>query len=560
MSVLVVALLFLLPSGLVCGQGTDPALSRLVRPTPGTRPLGAVLAELSRQGHLPMSYSSSFVPVAHPAHLAAGPARPLGVILAELLAAERLSFGLLNGQLVLWRAHSAFPTGVVAVNGRPTESAKPARLPAASTAASVSVVPATGAANRTDKTAAARSRLVGSSAPVPRPGGTPFTSPTKPTKGVVTRLEAPIARDKALTPRPSASVSAAAPATQRSTRAPKPPGAEGLRTPSSTAATKQTSLGKRVVAKARTKTTAANRPIAAQRSAPTRTTRQVDSSAAKLAPARSAIAGSPTRVPANGSSRRRAAAQPNLSLAQTASQPEAATTQVASARQLPSGSDRAPVDLLTSRPVLPTRALESGSLPPVLLTSAEPRTARSPSANPENVATNAKTPFALANLLRPSYLHAEAWGSETLPLNAAGKVGIPRIYLTLGVAAGPFGRGPGTGGLAWGAGFGTAGQPRGRFTPSLDLMQWFLPGDRNMPGTQLTQLRLLLAWQLKPGGRLQIIGGPSLNLATGPRDGGGGRPPHGDGELGQGQWLWLNSGDNRSFLRLWPGVQLGLRF
>ena len=169
-------------------------------------------------------------------------------------------------------------------------------------------------------------------------------------------------------------------------------------------------------------------------------------------------------------------------------------------------------------------------------------------------------PFALASLLRPSYLHAEAWSGETLPLNAAVKVGIPRIYLTLGVAAGPVGRGPGAGGVAWGAGLGTSGQPRGRFTSSLDLVQWFLSGDREMPGGQLFQLRPLLAWQLKPGGRLQLIGGPSLNLATGPRGGGGGRPPRGDGELGQDQWLWLNSGDDRSFLRLWPGVQLGLRF
>ena len=183
---------------------------------------------------------------------------------------------------------------------------------------------------------------------------------------------------------------------------------------------------------------------------------------------------------------------------------------------------------------------------------------RSLSANTENTASAAaKTPFALASLWPPSYLHAEAWGSETLPLSAAVKVGLPRIYLALGIAASPPSHQ--SGGVAGGVGLGTVGQPRGRFTPSLDLMHWFLSGNREMPGSQLTQLRPLLAWQIKQSGRLQLIAGPTLNLATGPRDGGGGRP-RGPGELGQGQWLWLNSGDEHSFLRLWPGVQLGLRF
>ncbi|MDB5235650.1 MAG: hypothetical protein JWR44_2643, partial [Hymenobacter sp.] len=212
----------------------------------------------------------------------------------------------------------------------------------------------------------------------------------------------------------------------------------------------------------------------------------------------------------------------------------------------------------TPRAIALTPVPESNTAPPSFLTKAspEPVPSRSPSAGPDNAAAAAKTPFALASLLHPSYLHAEAWASETLPLNAAVKVGIPRIYLMLGVAAGPLGRPPG--GVAGGVGLGTVGQHRGRFTPSLDLMQWFLSGDRETPGSQLTQLRPLLAWQIKQGGRLQLIGGPTLNLATGPRRDGG--RPRGDGELGQGQWLWLNSGDDRSFLRLWPGVQLGLRF
>jgi hypothetical protein len=107
-------------------------------------------------------------------------------------------------------------------------------------------------------------------------------------------------------------------------------------------------------------------------------------------------------------------------------------------------------------------------------------------------------------------------------------------------------------------GLGTAGQPRGRFTPSLDLMQWFVSGDREGPGSRLTQLRPLVGWQIKEGGRLQVLAGPTLNLGTGRRS--DPRGPRRDGELGQGQWLWLDGGDGRSFLRLWPGVQLGIRF
>ncbi|GAA4493151.1 hypothetical protein GCM10023172_01340 [Hymenobacter ginsengisoli] len=160
----------------------------------------------------------------------------------------------------------------------------------------------------------------------------------------------------------------------------------------------------------------------------------------------------------------------------------------------------------------------------------------------------------MASLLHPSYLHGEGWGSESLPLNAALKVGIPRIYLVLGVAAGPFGRQ--SGGAAWGVGLGTAGRLRGRFTPSLDLVQWFVSGDRENIPSNLTQLRPQVGWQLKQGGRWQLVGGPTLNLATAYR-----RDPQTQRwDFGRDQWLWVNQADNESLLRLWPGVQLGVRF
>lgn len=173
--------------------------------------------------------------------------------------------------------------------------------------------------------------------------------------------------------------------------------------------------------------------------------------------------------------------------------------------------------------------------------------------------------------LRGFYLHGEAWASETLPLSGAVKVGWPRLHAVLSVAAGPLDRHGGS--WAWGGGFGTVGRARGRFTPSLDVLQWVVSGDGwgdTSPGGSLTQLRPALAWQIKREGRWLLVGGPTLNLATtrferpgnpGPGSPGPGPQPAGSRwNLGQGQWLWLNQIDEHSGVRLWPGVQVGLRF
>ena len=554
---LVGALLFLLPAGPVRGQATDLALSRLVHPASGTRPLGVVLAELSRQGHLPLSYSSSLVPVAHPTHLAAGPARPLGVVLEELLATEHLSFGILNGQLVLWPAQFAVPAGIGAVNGR---HARPIRLLAASTASPVPGIPATGGASGTDKNRAVGSRLIDSPVPLEQPKGAFSALPTKPINRAATRPEAPIAKGMSLIQRPSLNIAASAP--KRLAKSPKPSDVEAVKTSSAvaTAATPGISFSKRAIAEARTGSVVGIYPSGIQRSAHALTARQAGSTAAPPAPTRPAFSGSPVRALVGGSSRQRAVAQPSTGLGQAGGRPVAIRTPVAGLRQQPSGAGREPVALRTARVIAPPPASGFDPFPPLLLPSARPKLAptRSPLVSLDNsTPATAKTPFVLAHLLRPSYLHAEVWGSETLPLNAVVKAGSPRIYLTLGIAATPPSRQPG--GWAGSVGLGTVGQPWGRLTPSLDLLHWwFLSGDREGPGSQLTQLRPLLAWQLKPGGRLQLIAGPTLNLATGPRH--DPRRPRGDGELGEHQWLWLNSGDDRSFRRLWPGVLLGLRF
>lgn len=169
-----------------------------------------------------------------------------------------------------------------------------------------------------------------------------------------------------------------------------------------------------------------------------------------------------------------------------------------------------------------------------------------------STASEAKAPLAAASAPRRLYLHGEAWGSESLPLSAALKLGIPQIYLLLGASFGP----PDHGGPAVGLGLGTAGAAHGRFTPSLDVLWWFWGGDRDadVAHASLAQLRPAVAWQVRRGGWLQLFGGPTLNLATAGHTG----PRHWD--FGQNQWLWLNDTDDRGARRLWPGVQLGLRF
>lgn len=162
-------------------------------------------------------------------------------------------------------------------------------------------------------------------------------------------------------------------------------------------------------------------------------------------------------------------------------------------------------------------------------------------------------PVNLGASWKGAYLHGEAWVSESLPLGAVAKVGVARAYLVLGVA--------GTAsehhlGGAWGVGLGTAGRARGRFTPSLDVMHWFLgrDGDEDARPTHLTQLRPLLAWQLKREGRWALLLGPTLNLAT--------AASHDAqrGGFGHNQWLLVDKDDEHANVRFWPGMQVGLRF
>lgn len=456
-------------------QGADLALTRLVQLAPGTRPLGVVLADLARQGHLPLSYSSSLVPVAHRCRRPAGPARPVGEVLREVLAAEHLSFGWLAGQLVV----SPIPVAVLV-----------ARATAPASAALVGTV---GAAN--------------GSAVNARAGGR-----------------------RTLIKRPSRSVANAVLVARPQLRAaiyrsPKTRNLRPLPLP------KRGNTATQLVLESGSKTRLLLQPGSVQNWVRRPGRRGNASVRSKPAPALISLSANTVASHSN------------------------------TVLPISSGTGRGGVVPLGPTATLPESLPEFGksSLPSAAPGPADPplspgqiQSAGSVTA----VADGAKKSPAPAGWPRSGYLHGEGWVGESLPVSAALKVGISRVYLVLGVAVGPPDHQ--SGGVAGGVGLGSAGRPRGRFTPSLDLMQWFLSGDQGTPGARLTQLRPLLAWQMKPGGRGQVFGGPTLNLGTGGQRGPG--PPRGAPGLGQTQWLWLDSGDEHSFWRLWPGVQLGLRF
>jgi hypothetical protein len=166
-------------------------------------------------------------------------------------------------------------------------------------------------------------------------------------------------------------------------------------------------------------------------------------------------------------------------------------------------------------------------------------------------------PIGLINIVRHGYLRGEVWTSESLPLNAVVKLGVRRYYTIFGAAAEPFGNH-----VQWaaGLGIGTAGRPHGRFTFSLDALHWTLAGgsenaDEQTDLRMLTQLRPALAWQIEQAGHLQLVVAPTLNLAIAwSRDG---QPTW---DFGANQLLLINTAGAQSRTRLWPGLQIGLRF
>jgi hypothetical protein len=160
----------------------------------------------------------------------------------------------------------------------------------------------------------------------------------------------------------------------------------------------------------------------------------------------------------------------------------------------------------------------------------------------------------IINIVRHGYLHGEVWASETLPLNAALKLGVTRYYTILSAATQPFGTR-----IHWATGFGigTASKPHGRFSWNLDLLDWYLLKQPGSDGTLLsyTQLRPSLVWQIEPQGHLGLVVAPTLNLGLYENDGGGT-----NSDFGKNQLLLVDTKSGSTLVRLWPGLQIGLRF
>lgn len=467
------------------GQPVLPVLARPVAPVPGRRPLGDILADLSRQSRLPFSYSSSLIPVGRRYSLRPGPPRPLGAVLREVLAAAHLSYGLLDGQLVLWPDREAVPAGVTAVNGRAASIPSSAPRPTGYVSSHAGPPSGPPAAPGAPRRSAAGGRAT-ASVPLGRAGGHAAGNPARP--------EA------------------------RPTRTGAPPGATG------SLASSRTSYRAGALRPKRT-----NGPSLGPRPAPA---------------ARPAGAGR-GRGPGGGSI-------PAAASASAMRWPRALAGPGAPLRQ----QNQRPARAWAALPLRLVSLVADGSTAgggPAAGSLVGPRPALGLAGQAaDSLAAKRPDPAARKN---PFYLHGEAWLSESLPIGGTAKVGVRRAYLVLGAASGPFGQHVGPAG---GIGLGTAGRARGRFTPSLDVIQWFLSGDGDdgPRQTRLTQLRPLLAWQIKATGRACLLAGPTLNLATAPAARTGPRR----WSFGQDQWRWLDAQSGQSVVRLWPGVQVGVRF
>ena len=124
-----------------------PAASALLaRPVslPALRaPLEMVLRETARRAGVSLAYSASRLPLTTEVSIAAQARQPLDAVLAVVLRDQSVAYGVLDGQLVLWRRADAPPPGVVVGTG---STAAPRATPALAGTARRPVPPARKAA------------------------------------------------------------------------------------------------------------------------------------------------------------------------------------------------------------------------------------------------------------------------------------------------------------------------------------------------------------------------------------------------------------------------------
>ena len=623
------------PVGVAQGQAASSAtvLARPVRiPHTGILTLAQALGLLSRQSGVPISYSSSRIGAGRRCQLRGGPARPLGAVLAEVLAPAGVAAGLLGGQVVLWPVREPMPAGVVL-----------AVAPAVPLAAG-------GAAKPMSKTAvndeAAAKRSVGSVGPIKsllvarreaQPGaGAENRSKTRAFRSLHSSLTGVVVSSessrspkrtgqalKVLLPLAARPVIAFVPLAQ-----PQPSALVCLALPPASA---RLALARRLVQVSLVP------PLSTNGVANSRTVNalSLNIGAGYAAGVRGAEIGGLLNVVRDSVRGVQAAGLLNLTGTDVrgvqlaglgnvggggmrglqaagsfnVARDDVRGLQVAGLFNLVGGAGRARL-----RPGQPTRVRRWLGLPRLLATDPGASLPASPSTGQAgrlvqaaglanltgtdvrgvqtatflNVARRVRgfqfglvnvarsvhgvqfgllnfadsatgVPVGLFNIVhRNGYRRGEVWTSESLPLNAVFKLGVQRYYTIFGAAAEPFANR-----VEWAAGFGlgTAGRPHGRFTLSLDLVQWTLAGSTADPDAArvdtrlLTQLRPALAWQIEAQGHLQLVVSPTLNLAVAWQN--DGQPAW---DFGAGQWLWINTAGPQSRTRLWPGVQLGLRF
>ncbi|MBC7448428.1 MAG: hypothetical protein H7330_10250 [Hymenobacteraceae bacterium] len=109
----------------------------LVRPVtlPALRaPLEVVLREVARRGGVGLAYSATRLPLTVDVTVPAQPRQALGAVLAVVLRDQPVAFGVLDGQVVLWRQADVAPPGVVvarATYGGARSNSRTSRLPPA---------------------------------------------------------------------------------------------------------------------------------------------------------------------------------------------------------------------------------------------------------------------------------------------------------------------------------------------------------------------------------------------------------------------------------------------
>ncbi|HEX8655920.1 MAG TPA: hypothetical protein VF690_00210 [Hymenobacter sp.] len=625
-----------------------PALARPVRLPAGWAPLAQVLAEASRQTGVPISYSSTRVATSRRVYVPAGPPRPLGAVLHDVLSAQHVSFGLLSGQVVLWTGQKMTPPGVTNVNEHGAG-------PTSEVARTGPAAPGSGVEHRA-RPGASPNRLIAprgaavvpTSAPIASAAGPVATANTVVSKRfpnnsrgrvaerarVAERLQhrpAPASTAEPIIspePEPNSSQaldSVAARPVQVACVAPSLPAALPLAAPAPLP----------VAAERRHRTVHFSLvyPLSTNGLANARTANQASLNAlvgyaagvdgAEVGGLANVVRDSVRGAQVAGLFNVTGTTVSGVQLAGLANftggtvrgvqgayllnvvRDDARGVQVAGLLNVVGGAGRA-----RSLPDQPTRMRRWLGLPRLLATDELARLPAAPSTSAPgslvqaagianitgtdvrglqtapllnlarrvrgvqfglvNVAGHVRgvqlgiiniadsvegAPIGFINIVRHGYWRGEVWASETLPLNAVLKMGVRRYYSILGISAQPFGNR-----LKWAvcSGIGTAGLPHGRFTFSLDVLQWGLAGSKSddpndVPG--LVQVRPALAWQIERESRMQLVVSPTLNLALATRT-----AVQSDWDFGANQLLIVNSIGAQTITRLWPGLQVGLRF